>query len=510
MPFALVLVGSLAVCGVLTVLALGAHAAGLGRSRRIATVLALFLLGVSASTIWVQTHPIRVFPGGDGPAYDLLGHNLLVGFGFTDGSPGTTLVAQAPYLPTMHREPLYPAFVAAVYGLFGDANWNAAALVQTLLTGALVVLTYFAARQVFGEGPAILAGMLIGASADHADVTRLLLTEPLFIPILISAVAAALLAERTRQLRWFILAGAGFAVAALTRVYVAAFFPVFIVIWALLAARQMGYRSVRGPLLAGFSFMVVLSPWLVRNGMELGVPFVAGRYGDQFQRRALKAQASPEANWKSARAAVYIATNPLSEIVYPLRRFQYGPQYWENGVWDFIVNDANAALKEGAQVCGQATSATTVSTEACETKLALRVAATHMPQFAMQTIFELVRFNFYPLPSRLAAYRNGLTWICFITAGWLLIRRRLKGPLLWLTVFLATYVGLAVQVDTQERYAVPLLPLYYAFSAVGFLAVLQCIGGFVQSAIRRLAGNRLSSQRVRLRMNESLTPETRP
>jgi len=67
-------------------------------------------------------------PQYDGLEYDLLARNLLAGAGYTlDG------------LPTAHRTPVYPAFLALVYALFGHA-YAAVRIAQAILGGITAVL----------------------------------------------------------------------------------------------------------------------------------------------------------------------------------------------------------------------------------------------------------------------------------------------------------------------------------------------------------------------------------
>jgi hypothetical protein len=143
-------------------------------------------------------------------------------------------------------------------------------------------------------------------------------------------------------------------------------------------------------------------------------------------------------------------------------------------VWDFHIRDSNDIINNyhyscsfGPDVIGR------VNSENCEATHSLSLIVTHLPQYVAQTGFEFVKFNFYPFPSSLAAYRNTLVWMALIAGVTMLIRRKLRGPSLWLFLFLATYVGINLQIDAFERHAMTVLPLYYGFAATGILAVVN-------------------------------------
>lgn len=58
----------------------------------------------------------------------------------------------------------------------------------------------------------------------------------------------------------------------------------------------------------------------------------------------------------------------------------------------------------------------------------------------------------------------------------------------WLVALVGAYNAQAIVADPAERYAVPLLPLYYLFAAVPLAAALAWVHRLVTTCFRRPAG----------------------
>lgn len=219
--------------------------------RRFPTLLAgLTLLGLlvrlwSAWATSVQSPDAVMQLGGDEPGYDWLARQLLDGNVFA--WPG--------------RAPVYPAFLAAIYGLLGH-SYAAVLLVQACLGAAVVPLVWWLSRWLAGERVALVAAGLAALDPALIRYPDRLQPEILLAPLLLLVVLAlARAADRPT-----VLAAAGFGavagLAALTRA------DALVLPWLLLPLlpHRIGWRRrlALGGLAIGVS-AVAMAPWLLGN-----------------------------------------------------------------------------------------------------------------------------------------------------------------------------------------------------------------------------------------------------
>ncbi len=200
---------------------------------------------------------------------------------------------------TSFRPPLYPAFLAAVYALFGTGarRFLAARLVQAVLGAALVPLTAMLARRLGFRNRTVLAAATGVALYPLLVIYPLsLATENLYIPLLLLSLWAVLRAGETSRLRDAALAGGLLGLTALTRSVVTFFVPMAIGwIWFVSQPRRRGLA--KAALLVG-CFLLLTVPWSVRNTLLHGeFHFIESALGyDLYQ--GYHPQSSGTFNWR--------------------------------------------------------------------------------------------------------------------------------------------------------------------------------------------------------------------
>lgn len=185
----------------------------------------------------------------DAADYHRLAEGLLAGQGFV-GTAG---------LPTAERPPLYPLVLAGALQLAGGNLWGAY-LLQALLDAGSCALVFHIGRRLFGIGPGLVAGALAAGYLSLVAATRLLLSETLFIFLLLLALRR--LVSGPVRAASAAIAGALLGLATLTRGT------------SLLLPLACGLVLLRGvPARAGLrraglllaAYALVLAPWLARN-----------------------------------------------------------------------------------------------------------------------------------------------------------------------------------------------------------------------------------------------------
>jgi 4-amino-4-deoxy-L-arabinose transferase-like glycosyltransferase len=201
---------------------------------------------------------------GDAIDYNRLGRLIAAGHGF-----GVSWLSPSGG-PTSLRAPAYPIFLGAVYKLTGDSV-TAARLVQALLGVGLVLLVGLIAHLVWGRRVALAAGAIAAVYPPLIIVSGSVLSESLFVPLVVSAVACALLARRptrtSRRLVWLASAGVLAGLSSLARPNGGAI--VLGLVALAVTAMRPRRRVVAGVATLLAAVVVVLVPWEVRDAIEM-------------------------------------------------------------------------------------------------------------------------------------------------------------------------------------------------------------------------------------------------
>ena len=189
---------------------------------------------------------------GDAGDYDRHAVSIAAG----DGYPDTVLAA--PGSPTALRPPGYPFWLGGLYAVFGD-HPDAGRIAGALLGALSVFLILLLARRLWDDRVALVAAGLAAVSPALIYVNGSLVSEQIFLPLMLGAVLVTLMAreaEGRRLLALAALAGALCGVAALTRV----------VGLVLVGAIAIGlWRRWAAVAVAVLATIVVVTPWIVRN-----------------------------------------------------------------------------------------------------------------------------------------------------------------------------------------------------------------------------------------------------
>ncbi len=140
------------------------------------------------------------------------------------------------------RPPLYIMFLAAHIRFFGpETVWPirlSQALLSTLSVGLVLQLTVMLAPAHHKRPAILLAGWMMALCYSLVIFAFLLLSETLFITLLLAAVLALTIWAQRSHWRWLILGGVLLGLGALTRAMLAGVLPLF-ALWVL----WQGYRQ---------------------------------------------------------------------------------------------------------------------------------------------------------------------------------------------------------------------------------------------------------------------------
>lgn len=176
--------------------------------------------------------------------------------------------------PSAYRMPGTSAFIAMGLLCFGK-HVESARLTAVIIGSLAAPLMYLFARRVASRGESLAAGIVCLLYPTWAFLSGKVLSEPYFIPLLLLSL---FLTGRAVNLpgSWnFLAAGMAWGVTALIRPHGAAM--------ALLVTMYLFSRTGwRRALLFLFGFTLLLAPWVVRNQVIFGSPFLATEGGETF------------------------------------------------------------------------------------------------------------------------------------------------------------------------------------------------------------------------------------
>jgi len=352
-------------------------------------------------------------------------------------------------------------------------------VLQAILLGLAAGLTATLGMRLFGPVPGMIGGALFGINSESAHYAHWLLSEVPFTFLLLAVLVLALRCQSGQRQADFVACGIGLGLATMMRVIAGALvIPLSLGLVLSATGRSRRQRAQQiGLLVIGFS--VVIAPWVGRNLDTFGQVTFSSRLGGNLIRRAARAAEPLDAYPAWLAASVWMATNPLSNLVYPISRFQWGPENEDNLIWDFHVNDQVRYIGRYEPVC-QARP----DTDACYAEIGLAFVQAYPIGYAVQSFFALVLLLFAPLPGPQALEHNGLVWLGLIGMFGMFASRRLGSPH-WLVLgLLGAYVGASIVVDTQVRYLLPVLPIFAVFGGVPAARALAAASRVGRQAVR--------------------------
>lgn len=171
--------------------------------------------------------------------------------------------------PTALRPPLFPLSLAAVYKVVGvgsaSTRWEAGRLVEAALGAIAVGLIALIAFRLWGRRAALVAGGLAAVYPPLVLVGSSIMSESLFIPLVLGAVLTALYArDSARDWAWALASGLLIGLASLTRGNgIALAIPLGFLVWS--ARPRLTRRAAVAPAVLLAAAVLTLVPWTVRN-----------------------------------------------------------------------------------------------------------------------------------------------------------------------------------------------------------------------------------------------------
>lgn len=427
--------------------------------------IVLFLLAVCVRLWYVINN---FWLAGDTPDYIELAKNLhwFNSFAFTAGNQ--LIPAAHPtdgLMLTAFRPVLYP-FLASLVWTGDDFPYTAIILIQVLLGGITVILTYLIARQHFSRSVAFVSALLLTISPLVIIFTGTILTETLFI--FLTVLGCYLLSKKR-----FIPSGIVFGLALLTRPIILPFL-LFLIFISLFSADRK--KQIFNYALVLVVALLVASPWIIRNSMLFNrfVLTQSSGYGTNLLAGSMEIPVKKASEAKEFWDAVFLNPCKLKEppvcekpfdelneaeqdgerVKTAITIIKRDPVQWikvrlKTYPKFFLIDDGNSVIKE-------------------ESNLSIGQAIQDRAVGILLIKFSLFFFSIVLL-------------ICSLVGLYSIKNRLFETSIVW--TFPVFFALIHLPMSIEPRYFLPALPFYYILSTVGgFYLVEKLRSHFSKSA----------------------------
>lgn len=167
--------------------------------------------------------------------------------------------------PSAFRPPMYPLALAAVVKLGGGLTAQRG--LSTILGVLTVLLMFMISRRIWGPRVALVTAAIGSVFPPLVVFGASILSETLFIPLVLSATWAVLQYRREMRVRWAVAAGIAFGLAVLTRTSgLPALIALVAGVW--LGRPLLARSSLVAPLALTLAAVVAIAPWSIRNTLD--------------------------------------------------------------------------------------------------------------------------------------------------------------------------------------------------------------------------------------------------
>lgn len=242
----------------------------------------------------------------DSLMYETIADNVIAGHGFS-------LSTEAPYQPTMQKEPFYGTILAGVKALGGGIG--TLIILQVLLNPLIAGLIFFLGLEVADELVARLSALLVAILPIYGEISLVVLPENMFLVVFVLAVLCMVKACRSGSRAMFLAAGLLLGLSALCKNVVlplCVMYPLAVLVW-----RKGRWDRRLAVSLAVFllAFATVTVPWMVRNQQKLGLFGISVRGGAFLSHQAAWAANFSPDEWKAY--SLYLLSGTLAQKLYP-------------------------------------------------------------------------------------------------------------------------------------------------------------------------------------------------
>lgn len=203
---------------------------------------------------------IEIFFRGDGRDYQNLANNLIYLHTFA-------ITNVSPFVPTNFRTPIYPVWLALITLFF--KSFTPAVFIGAAIFALSSPLSYLIGREIFSEKIAFISALIATIEPWAIYQAGFLAAEQIFLPGFLLSMYLFCLYLKNYQVSKLYWSSFFLAIAALTRPISLYFIVILVGMAFIFEFRRSLYSFLKVPALAFLIFILVLSPWFIRNKVVL-------------------------------------------------------------------------------------------------------------------------------------------------------------------------------------------------------------------------------------------------
>ena len=178
-----------------------------------------------------------------------------------------SLEIEAPFFPTNFRTPGYPLFLSIIYLIF--FSFKPAIFIGAAIFALSAPLVYLIAKEIFTEKIAFISAILFAIEPWALFQSGFLVAEQIFMPFFLLSVYLFCRYLKSEKRNYLYSAVFLQGLAALTRPISIFFILIFLIFIFIIELKSSLRQSAKTMALALAIFILVLSPWLIRNKIVL-------------------------------------------------------------------------------------------------------------------------------------------------------------------------------------------------------------------------------------------------
>lgn len=219
----------------------------------------LFLILVARHAGWSLS---PYFNGNDTVGYLAIAKNLAVNGTYSKS-------AAAPFIPDFFRLPGYPFWLAFIYLIFGSLK--PAIFLGMVIFAFSAPLIYLTMREVFSEKLAFWSALIFAVEPRMAFSAPFLLSEQIFLPLfLLSIFFAVKFLNNPQKKNYILISAALLGVSTLIRGISLYLWPILVIFFFIKLYKNWPLPKILKIFgLATLVFILVISPWFIRNKLVL-------------------------------------------------------------------------------------------------------------------------------------------------------------------------------------------------------------------------------------------------
>jgi hypothetical protein len=168
------------------------------------------------------------------------------------------------------RPPLYSAILSVSYFLKDmELVYFFMKLINAVVSSLVIFPAWLLSKEFFNEKKSMLLTIMVAMLPANFSFTFLIMSENLFFPLFLFSIYLVYKSFTEKGYRWDILAGIFIGLAYLTKIN-ALILPLSVVPIFLFKLSKKEYKEISKKVIMAFFFLITISPWLIRNGLNFG------------------------------------------------------------------------------------------------------------------------------------------------------------------------------------------------------------------------------------------------